>query len=452
MPKVIKLRRGLDIPIKGKAEKILTKTEKPEKYAIKPTDFHLIRPKLTIKEGHQVKAGSPLFFDKYKPDVLFTSPVSGTISRIHRGERRRILHVEVAADGKDEHIEFGAANPLNINREQIQSKLLKAGLWPLIRQRPYSVIANPKDTPKAVFISAFDTAPLAPDHDFIVKDKQEEFQTGINALSKLTNGLVHLNIHAKYTFSDIFTKAQNVQLNTFSGPHPSGNVGIQIHHIDPINKGETAWYVAPQDVITIGRLFKDGIFDARRIVALAGSEVKSPKYYKTYIGAPIETLVKENIKEAELPPRFISGNVLSGTRIDRNDYCGFYDSLVSVIPEGNYYDFMGWLLPGFKKYSESRTFFSWLMRGKKYRLNTNMHGGKRAYVVTGQYEKYLPMDILPVQLIKAILVDDIDKMEQLGIYEVAPEDFALCEFACTSKTNVQSIIRKGLDTIKKEME
>ena len=325
--------------------------------------------------------------------------------------------------------------------------MLEAGVWPFIRQRPYSVVANPLDVPKAIFISAFNSAPLAPDNDFIVHGHGELFQLGLDAIAKLTNGVVNLNVSGKNKASGVFTNSKNVEINTVSGPHPAGNVGIQIHHIDPINKDEKIWYLEPQSVLIIGSLFKEGIFDPTRVVALAGSQVSKPKYYKTTIGISIKSILTDNsIAENS---RFISGDPLTGTQIEEEGYLGFYDDQITVLPEGGDPEFMGWAAPGFNKFSLSRTFTSWLSN-KAYNLNTAINGEHRAFVMSGQYEKVFPMDIYPVHLIKAILVNDIELMENLGIYEVAPEDFALCEFACTSKTDVQKIVREGLDLVQKE--
>jgi len=449
MPEVIKIKKGLDINLKGKAEKIFIQSDPSETFAVKPIDFTGIFPKLTVKVDHDVKAGSPLFFNKYKPEVIFTSPVSGKVIAINRGERRRILEVVIRADKEIRYESFTKANPLDLSREQIIENLLESGLWPFIRQRPYHIIANPEDEPKAVFISAFDTAPLAPDYDFALKNDAQPFQTGIDALSKLTSGKVHLGLNGAYPPSRVFAEARNVELHYFRGPHPAGNVGVQIHHIDPVNKGDIVWFVNPQDVVSIGRLFEKGIYDASRIVALSGSEIKSPRYFKTKIGASITNLVEGNVETGKL--RYISGNVLTGLKIPKDGYIGFYDSQITVIPEGDYYEFLGWCLPGFKKYSVSRSFFSWLAPKKEYHIDTNLKGGRRAFVMTGEYENVFPMDIYPVQLLKAILVEDIDLMENLGIYEVAEEDFALCEFVCTSKTDVQSIIRQGIDLMIREL-
>lgn len=449
MSKTIKIRKGLDIKLKGKAEKTLQTVEQSDFYAIKPPDFPGITPKMDVKAGYEVKAGSPLFHDKYNEDTFFTSPVSGKIHSINRGERRRILEVVIEPDGKQEYEDFGAADPLSLSSEQIKEKLLKSGIWPFIRQRPYGIIANPTDSPKSIYISGFDSAPLGPDMDFILQNKLAEFQKGIDALAKLTDGKIYLNLSAESNASPL-KNVKGVVQTGFEGPHPIGNVGIQIHHIEPINKGEIVWYINPQDVVFVGRLFETGHYNMERIVALAGSEVKKPQYYRTMMGASIRQMIEHNVNDGDL--RYISGNVLSGSKIEKYGYIGFYDSLVSVIPEGNFFEMLGWALPGIGKYSTSKSFFSWLTPNKEFKLDTNFHGGVRAFVMTNEYDKVFPMDILPVQLLKSILVEDIDKMEQLGIYEVIEEDMALCEFVCTSKIGVQSILRDGLDLMIKELE
>lgn len=449
MSDVVKLRKGLNIRLQGKPERTLFSSEPATLFAIKPPDFYGLVPKLLVQPGDSVNAGTPVFFDKSNPDVVYVSPVSGRVSAIRRGERRAILEVIIEADGKQEYQIFPVKNPQVMDREQIIKLLLQSGCWPFIRQRPYGIVANPADMPKAVFVSGFDTAPLAPDYSFVLQDKQEEFQVGINVLSKLSARGVFLNLPDPQPEGSVFSGISNAKITRFRGPHPAGNVGIQIHHIDPINKGEVVWYVNPQDVAIIGRLFLSGRFDASKIIAITGSEVVRPGYYQTILGASIKPLVAGNVREGE--KRYISGNVLTGKRISQEGYLGFYDSQLTVIPEGRHFEFLGWALPGWNKFSMSRTFFSWLQPKREYRIDTNLNGGKRAYVMTGQYEKVLPMDIYPVHLIKAILVEDIDLMEKLGIYEVSEEDFALCEFVCTSKTEVQQIVRKGLDLIRKEM-
>lgn len=447
MSKTVKLRKGFDIRMQGVAEHIFTQNPMPEAVALKPTDFVGLVAKLSVKEGDKVLAGDPLFVDKLRPEVQFTSPVSGTVSAINRGNRRALLSVVVTPDKETEYKQFESTNVDSMSREQIISTMLNAGVWPFVKQRPYDVIANPNDKPKAIHISTFDTAPLAPDYTFALEDSAADFQAGVNALKKLTDGVVNLNVYKEDRAKTTFTQIQGVEQNFFQGPHPAGNVGVQIHHIDPINKGDVVWVVNPQDVVIIGRLFSKGIFDARVVVALTGA-VKGPRYYKTILGASIKSfMASEQIGDNM---RVISGNVLTGTKLSKDDFISYYDSQVTVIAEGTEPTFMGWLAPGFGRHSLSRAYFSWLTPNKEYALNTNTNGGVRAFVFTGVYEKVLPMDIYPMQLLKAILAEDIDKMEQLGIYEVVPEDFALCEYVCPSKIEIQSIIRQGLDTIRKE--
>lgn len=451
MSKVIKIKRGLDIPMLGEAERILQPPLKSSEYALRPPVFHGLVPKMLVEEGTPVKAGTPLFFDKYNEDILYTSPVSGTYTQLVRGAKRRIMEVRIEADGKEEYVDFGVEPLSSLSHEQIVQKLLKSGLWPAIRKRPFAVVANHAEKPRDIFISAFKSVPLAPDMDFVVNGRETEFQAGLNVLGRLTDGDVHLSIHASETSSTAFKEARGVRLHAFSGPHPAGNVGVQIHHIRPLNKGEVVWYVDVQDVIAIGILFEKGIYDAHKVVALAGPEVLNPRYYKIINGAQLSSFAENNIRvQKDVTPRFISGDVLSGEKIGRDGYVGFYDDLVTVIPEGDQPELLGWLIPTPDKHSVSRTFFSFLMPWKKYRLNTNVRSGERPFVITGLYEKYLPMDILPMQLVKSIMINDIDMMEKLGIYEVAPEDFALCEYVCPSKIEMQSIIRDGLDVMIKE--
>jgi Na+-transporting NADH:ubiquinone oxidoreductase subunit A len=448
MSDVIKIKKGLSINLVGEAEKTITEIS-PKYCAIKPTDFIGVFPKLLVQEGDTVKAGSPLFFDKYRDRIYFTSPVSGTVKELRRGEKRVLLEIVIESDGKDTAVDFGKGDPGRMTREEIIEKLLTSGLWPMIRQRPYSIIAEPSLMPKAIFISTFDTAPLAPDYDLVVHGNGDAFQAGIDALAKLTDGKVHLNISADTTPSKVFTNCKGVQINKFSGKHPSGNVGTQIAFLDPINKGDIVWVLRPQEVLHIGRLFLNGKIDATHLVALTGSEVKRPHYFKTKIGSSIRELIQDNLAGDGV--RYISGNPLTGKKIEKHGYLGFYDSQVAVIPEGDHYEFFGWALPGLKKFSFSRSFFSFLRPGAKYRLDTNINGGERAYVMTGYFERVFGWDIYPLQLIKSILIEDIDQMEKLGIYEVDEEDFALCEFIDTSKTDIQDIVRKGLDLMRKEM-
>ena len=449
MSKKINIKKGFNIPLAGEAEKTITDVEVAH-YAIKPIDFVGVFPKLLVHEGDKVQAGSALFFDKYRENIRFTSPVSGTVKEIRRGPKRVLLEITIEADGIPEFVDFGKAVPASLTREKIVEKLLESGVWPFIRQRPYSVIANPADNPKAIFISGFDTHPLAPDYNLIVGGQGANFQTGLDALKKLTTGIVHLNLHEGTKPSDIFTNAKNVQINWFAGPHPAGNVGTQINKIDPINKGEVIWHLRPQDVVTIGRLFNEGRFNAERILALTGSEVLKPRYIRTRLGATIDGMIRNNVNSGKV--RYISGNALTGRKIDSHGFIGFYDAQVTVLPEGDYYELLGWALPGIGKFSFSDAFPNFLNgKNKKYQLDTNMHGGHRAFVMTGRMEKVFPFDIYPLQLIKSIMVEDIDEMEKLGIYEVDEEDFALIEYIDTSKTEIQTIVRQGIDLMRKEM-
>lgn len=448
MSKSVRLSRGLNINLLGDADKVYASVKNHEIYALKPTDFHGLTPKLTVKVGDSVLAGSTIFFDKYNEKIKFCSPVSGTIQDIIRGDKRRILEVIIKSNSEVKYVSHSPVNPKDLSREQIIDHMLQKGVWPFIRQKPYDIIANPSDMPKSIFISAFKSGPLAIDNDFALYGMDELFQKGLDVISKLTNGKTHLNLDGNTNSSKVFSDAKGVELNSFSGPHPAGNVGIQIHHLDPINKGDVVWYLEPQDIIVIARLFTEGKYDVSRIISLCGSEVSKPRYYRTISGSCVANLISGNVEREN--NRIICGDVLSGKKIDKNGYLGFYDTQLTVISEGNEQEFFGWALPGINKFSMSKSYFSWLFPTRKYNIDTNMRGEERAYVVTGQYEKVLPMDIFPQQLVKAIMIEDIDLMEKLGLYEVGPEDFALCEFVCTSKIEVQSLIRHGLDILRKE--
>jgi len=449
MSRSIRLKKGFDIRLDGIAQKRLAGTVSPVMFGVKPIDFPGLIPKLEVKPGVEVLAGTPLFHDKLRPEIKFTSPVSGKIVSVERGDRRKMLEVVIERDGTGS-VDFGKADTENISAGQIKGHLLESGLWPAIRQRPYHVVANPDDQPKSIFISCFDTAPLAPDYNFILENTSvSSFRTGISALSKLTRGKINLVLKGNGADNNIFDGIDGVEKSFFSGPHPAGNVGVHIHHLDPVNKGEVVWYINFQDVISIGRLFEEGIYRPEKIFAVTGSEVINPQYYSIMSGGAVTQIISGNVKAGGL--RYISGNVLTGTNIGNQGFLGFYDSQITVIPEGNYHEFFGWAAPGLNKYSFSRTFLSSLIPKRSYKLDTNFHGGERAFVVTGQYEKVVPMDIFPMQLLKAIIAQDIDMMENLGIYEVAEEDFALCEFICPSKIEIQSVLRNGLDLMRKEM-
>ena len=438
MSNIIDLKKGLNIPISGVAALEAKKTIVPDTVAIKPTDFKGFSPRLLVKEGDKVLAGSPVLADKQHQDILLTSPVSGTVQGIVRGEKRKLLAVLVKADGANEAVDFGAKNPSGLKAEEVKDILLKSGLWPFIIQRPYGIIVDPALTPKAIFVSAFSTAPLAADAEFAFKDEVAAIQAGVTAVSKLAKVHVCVNSDAS-------------AVHTVNGKkHPAGNVGVQISHISPIKKGETVWTLSLLALAAIGKLFKTGRIDLTRKVAVTGPVVKDASYVVTLPGMPIKAL--KGFYDNSVETRFISGDVLSGENVGEDGYLGFFDNQVSLIKEGREREVLGWAKPfRFNQFSSSMTYFSWLLPKKKYNMDTNTHGGVRAFVVSDVYSKVLPMDLFPVYLIKACLAGDIEKMEQFGIYEVLPEDFALCEFVDPSKNDIQAIIAKGIDLMIKEM-
>ncbi|SHK83602.1 Na+-transporting NADH:ubiquinone oxidoreductase subunit A [Maribacter aquivivus] len=448
MSKDIRIKKGLNINLVGTAEQTTSKAVLSNVYAIQLSDFHGITPKMLVKQGAEVKAGEPLFYNKNIESMLFVSPVSGELIEIERGDRRRILTLKILADKTQEAFSGAALDVENTSKEELKAVLLKSGCWPFIKQRPYDVVANPDTTPKSIFISGYSSGPLQADLDYVLQGREKELQTAITALGKLTPGKVHVSVGSSKSPLSSMT---GVELHNVSGPHPSGLVGTQINKLDPINKGELVWTVTPQDLIIIGEYLLTGKFNAERVIALAGSSVKAPKYYTTKIGAEISTfLYASGVNEENF--RVINGDVLTGSKSRPDGYLGYYNNTVTVIPEGDDYELFGWNKPVFNKISATRALtFSWMQPNKKYDLDTNTNGEHRAFVVTGQYEKVFPMDIFPMQLLKACMVKDLDEMEQLGLYEVAPEDFSLTEFICISKQPHQKIIREGLDLLQKEI-
>jgi Na+-transporting NADH:ubiquinone oxidoreductase subunit A len=446
----ITVKKGLDIKMKGVSDKVMAEANMSKFFAIKPSDFPNLTPKLLVKEGDKVKCGSPVFCDKYNDVVTFVSPASGIVDKVVRGEKRRILAITILSDGKFTQLNSKVKDFSKLDRSELKSDLLKSGLWPLLRMRPIDIIARPEDNPKSIFISSFDTNPLSPDYDFIMHNKSAEFSAGLEILSLLTDGVVNLQI--RKSSDEVFSKAKNVQTNFVKGPHPAGNVGVQMHKIDPINKGEVVWYINPQDVMILGRYSLTGAYDANKVISLGGENTDSPKYVKTISGSSIESILDDSIIKDN--SRIISGNPLTGQKVEKDSFLGFYHHQLSILPEGDDYKFFlseGWLSLGFNRFSASKSYPTWLLpKSKTYQFDTNLNGEERSFVVSGQYEKVFPFDIYPVQLIKSIITNDIEKMEYLGIYEVSPEDFALCEFVCTSKINVQSIVREGLDLVYKE--
>lgn len=446
--KVIKINKGADIRLKGKAEKKSLGNIISDTYCVKPTDFHGLVPRLSVKIGDEVQAGYPLFRDKQNERIVFSSPVSGEIIDVVRGVRRKLLEIKIRANKEIKYKDFGKEELAKLNREQLISKILDSGLWAFIRQRPFSVIANPSDEPKDIYVSGFDSSPLAPDYNYLLENQKEYIQAGFEVLSRLTHGKTYLGLDADQENPNYIQGLKNIEINYFSGKHPKGNVGVQIHHIDPINKGDVIWYVDIQNVVFIGKLFKNGVYDVSKTIALTGSELRETGYADVIGGCNLKNIFASRVENGI--NRYISGNVLTGDQVKIDDYLGFYHDQVTVIPEVQKPAFFGWALPSFDTLSFSRSNISWLNPSKEYRLHTGMNGEERAFVVTGELEKYLPMDIYPMQLLKSILANDLEKMESLGIYEVAPEDFALCEFACTSKIDIQEIIRQGLDAVKEE--
>ena len=448
MSKDIRIKKGLDIKLVGVAEKKTTNSSQSSVYAVKPEDFHGITPKLVAKEGAEVKAGDTLFYSKSDERILFPSPVSGKVTEVIRGARRKVLAVKIAADATQVYKDFGAKDADAMSSDEVKNHLFASGCWPFVKQRPYDVVANPNQAPKAIFISAYASAPLAADLEYTLAGKEAELQAAITAFSKLTEGLVHVSVGANTTSP--LANLTGIELHKVSGPHPSGNVGTQIAKLDPINKGEVVWVITPQDLVVIGELLLTGKLNVSRTIALTGSQFSKPAYVTAISGAAIADVTANNLNDDNT--RIISGNVLSGKEVKAEEFLGYYDNQITAIPEGDDYEFFGWNKPIFNKISTSRALtFSWLTPKKKYDLNTNTNGEHRAFVVTGSYEEVFPLDIYPMQLLKAFMYKDLDEMEALGGYEVAPEDFALTEFVCVSKQPHQKIIREGLDLMREEL-
>ncbi len=448
MANVIKLRKGLNINLKGKPVLEIADVGQPDIYALMPDDFHGVTPKVVVKEQEYVMAGGVLFIDKNHPEVKFVSPVSGVVTSVERGERRKVLRISVAAAKEQDYEEFGKKDVASMSGEQVKAALLEAGLFAFFIQRPYAVVADPNAQPKGIFVSAFDSNPLAADFEFVLKGREKDFQTGLDALSKMAK--TYLGISTRQQ-SAALTQAKNVTVTAFDGPNPAGNVGVQINHIAPINKGEVVWTLGAEEVIFIGSLFNTGRVNWTRTVALAGSEMKHPAYCKLKVGALLTDVFVGRVNTGK-NLRYINGNVLTGTQVQPNGFLGAHTTTLTVIPEGDeQHEFLGFIMPRTDQFSVHRSYFSWLCGKKEYTSDARIKGSERHMIMSGEYDKVFPMDILPEYLIKAILAGDIDRMEALGIYEVAPEDFALCEFVDSSKLELQRIVRQGLDMLRKEM-
>ncbi len=450
--KTYRIWYGYDLPIKGKTQNILKEMKSPTLFSVRPNEFEHIKPKLLVSQGDNVKIGTPLFHDKLQSQVIFASPASGTIQNISFGPRRVVEEITIqassAGDSYEQHPSLSPDKIKSATKEEITKRLLAGGLWPYIKQRPFDIIANPQqENLSAIFVNCMDTAPLAANPEFTLKDDLAALQSGIDALSLFTKE-IHLSIAAsKAKAKSIFEQIKNVSLHRFRGPHPAGLTSTHIHNISPMHPKKTVWCLNGRDLVAIGNFLLSGKYPTTRIIALAGTEIKERLYYKTRIGASLANILKHNLSNPQDKSRIISGNVLTGKKIAIESSLGFYDDMITVIPEKSERDFISWLLPGFSRYTWSRTFFSKLLPKRKYTMHTNKNGEERALVKTGDYEKVTALDILPSLLIKAIITKDIDSMEQLGIYEVAPEDLALCSYICPSKVEFTKILRQGLDLI-----
>ena len=453
MSDTIRLKAGFDLPISGAAAQTISRTVFPDFLSVKPTDFKGITPHLLVNEGDPVKAGTPLFCDKSRPEMVFASPSSGMVDSIVRGDKRKLLAIRIKCDGKNEAVRFDVPHLIDCGKKEVTETLLKSGLWPAIIQRPYGIVANPDDTPKSIFISSFDSAPLAADMNFTLKSEIQSIQTAINALGKLTKGGIHVCLRPGAYAEAGFHKLTGVIFHEVEGPHPAGNVGIQINHISPMAKGEKVWTVNMMLLPAIGKLFDKGICDMSRLVAITGPKANSPSYVRASQGLSMSEISEYfDRSETGVDLRIVSGNVFTGENVGENGALGFYDDEVTVLPEGNYRELFGWIKPfRLQKYSHSHTYLSFLLKNRKFDMDTNTNGGERTFVCNDIYEKVLPMDIYPVYLFKACIAGDVDKMEQLGIYEVIPEDVALCEYVDPSKNPIQQIVQNGIDLMMKEM-
>ncbi len=447
------LKKGHDIKLEGSAEKVLDHSVSANTYAVKPIDFFGIAPipKLMVAIGDTVKAGDPIFFDKRNPDIMFAAPVSGEIIAVNRGAKRAIEEVVILADKDQQYKDLGRRSLDAMSRGELVDFLCESGVWPMLRRRPFNTLVAKDETPDNIFVSTFDTAPLAPCSEMLLAGRDEAFQKGLDVLNKLTEGKVYLGLNGNSEPAAAFQNAQGVEKHYFKGAHPAGNVGIQMHHIAPVSLNTSAWTLGVQEVISFGTLFTAFRYSAERVVALTGAELANPRYVKTHLGASIENFVKDLADDAEVEnTRFISGDVLSGKQIASNGFIGFFDDQITAIAENAEYELFGWALPLNPRPSISRTFPGFLMPNHEYRAETNTHGERRAFVVTGQYESVLPMDIYPQHLMKSIMIDDFEKMEGLGLPELVEEDIALCEFTCTSKQPLQQLVRQGLDMMREQ--
>ncbi len=448
-----RLRRGYDIRLEGQPDEEIVQAATPERVAIKPNEFRGLKPRLLVREGDAVRIGTPLVHHKNNEALTISAPASGRVSAINRGKRRVLESIVIEPDGKNEALSFPSyelSQLAGLDRQTVLKQICDAGILALFTQRPFGTLPNPEVTPRDIFVSGFSSAPLAPNTRVMVGEHANAFKAGILAATCLTSGKVHLGLHGKgRDLSAFFVDHEKVRNHSFIGPHPAGNVGVQIHHIDAIRgRNDKVWTANVQDMILLGYLFLEGRVNPNRIVAVAGSGATSRKYYKTQLGAPLASLLEGKVIDA--PVRYITGDVLSGRKQPADGFVGYHDLMVTVIPEATEPEFIGWMLPGMNKESFHRAYVGHLIPGKRFRADTRLGGGHRAMVATGYYEEVLPMDVYPQFLVKSILAEDFDEMEGLGIYELLEEDIALCEYICPSKTEMQSILRQGIAMIEKE--
>lgn len=454
MANVIRIKKGLNINLSGSAKKESFSAGIAEYCNISPLDFHGFTPRLLVKAGDRVLAGTPLMSDKNYPEINCVAPVSGTVNEVVRGDKRKLLNIVIKPDTKIEYLDFETKTQDELSQEKIIELLQQSGLWLLIKQRPYDIYANPVKKPRSIFVTCFDSAPLAPDYDYLTKGNENEINAGLEIIRKLTDGKVYLGVPVGCTCQAIKKESANIEVRYFNGPHPAGNAGVQINNIEPVNKGEIVWTLNLPDLMLIGRFFLTGKVNLSKIVAITGPEVRNPRYVRCLPGYPVKALVEGNVYK-EVPLRYINGNVLSGKKVDYEGSLDFYSYQLTVIREGqNIHEFIGWIMPRLNTFSFSRTYFSWIIQkiipNITFTADTRILGGERALIMSGEYDRVFPMSVLPEQLVRACITGNYEKMEDLGIYEVAPEDFALCEFVCTSKIEVQKIIRQSLDSLKLE--
>lgn len=447
---IYKIKKGLNVRLAGEAAPQLRDVKQAAEYALRPGDFCGITPKVLVKEGESVLVGTPLFVDKATEKVKFVAPVSGIVKSVERGERRKLLSIRIQPDSAQVSKSFDVTGYKTMEANTMKSLLLESGVFGFFRQRPYDVVPSPDVAPKSIFISAFSTMPLAADFNFVVQGQEEDFKEGVAALSRIAK--VHVGVSPHQLNTNILPmNTSNVEVACFDGPNPVGNVGVQINRVDPINKGEVVWTLGAEEVLFVGRLMRTGKVDFTRKIAIAGSEVIEPRYAQVTIGHPLSELLEGEVKETNYNLRWINGNPLVGEKAGKGDFLGAHVTEVTVLPEGDdVHELFGWIMPRFHEYSTSRSYFSWLLGKKNYRLDCRVKGGRRHMIMSAEYERVFPMDIYVSYLIKAIITGDIDRQEALGIYEVAPEDFAVAEFICSSKLELQRIVREGLDILRKE--